>query len=118
MKKEITITFFCLLAIFVISVSSCKEAFEVTAVRIFPEEAEIEEGDSLQMQVAVDFNCDGVKYENRLDYSWLSSDETVASVSENGLVKGLKRGVTTVTFVCADKSVSAEIYVEKKFDDE
>ena len=51
--------------------------------------------------------------ENATDKSviWSSSDSKVASVSENGLVKGLKEGHATITATCDGLSAACEIEV-------
>lgn len=51
--------------------------------------------------------------ENATDKSviWSSSDSKVASVSENGLVKGLKEGHATITATCDGLSATCEIEV-------
>jgi len=47
------------------------------------------------------------------DIVWSSSDETVATV-ENGLLKALKAGKTTITAKVGDKEASYELTVEEK----
>lgn len=63
-------------------------------------------GDSYQLAATV-------LPENATDKSviWSSSDSDVASVSENGLVKGLKEGRATITAICDGLSATCDIEV-------
>lgn len=63
-------------------------------------------GDSYQLAATV-------LPENATDKSviWSSSDSDVASVSENGLVKGLKEGRATITATCDGLSATCDIEV-------
>lgn len=63
-------------------------------------------GDSYQLAATV-------LPENATDKSviWSSSDSKVASVSENGLVKGLKEGRATITATCDGLSATCDIEV-------
>lgn len=63
-------------------------------------------GDSYQLAATV-------LPENATDKSviWSSSDSEVASVSDNGLVKGLKEGHATITATCDGISATCDIEV-------
>lgn len=53
----------------------------------------------------------GVEYINRF-VTFASSDDTVATVDQNGVVTGLNPGVVTITVTDEDGKVSAEIEIE------
>lgn len=45
---------------------------------------------------------------------WTSSDSSVATVGENGEVRGVSRGIVTITATVGEASVSVELNVQKK----
>lgn len=45
---------------------------------------------------------------------WTSSDSSVATVGENGEVRGVSRGIVTITATVGEASISVELNVQKK----
>lgn len=72
-------------------------------LRITPAAVSMKKGETFQLQY-------GNSYE--LPLTWISSDESVAQVSSDGLVTALKGGNATVTLTTGIDSVSALIAVE------
>ena len=64
---------------------------KVNEVKLSTNKIELEEGTSFQLNVIVLPN----EAENK-DVKWTSSDETIAKVTEEGLVKGIKAGNATI----------------------
>lgn len=68
------------------------EPLEVTSVNVTPESESIELGDTVQMTATVEAD-EGVDE----SVTWSSSDETVAIVSDTGLVSAVTAGTSTIT---------------------
>ena len=45
------------------------------------------------------------------DYQWSISDEGVATISEDGTVKGVAPGSATITLTCYGKTATCVVYV-------
>ena len=73
------------------------------------------EKDELAVDATVDYRYKGApKNFKELDPTWSSSDETVATVDKNGLVKGLKDGVATIKIALSNgQEGSIEVTVGK-----
>ena len=78
----------------------------VTSVQIAPETAELEVGETLGLTVAV-------LPEEATDktVTWSSDNESVATVSEDGLVTALAEGKAVITATVGDKSASCAVTV-------
>ena len=77
---------------------------EVTGITLDKTSAETEEGKTVQLVATVTPDNATVK-----DCEWTSSDETVATVDENGLVTAKKAGTAVITVTSKDNSeISAE----------
>ena len=77
---------------------------EVTGITLDKTSAEAEEGKTVQLVATVTPDNATVK-----DCEWTSSDETVATVDENGLVTAKKAGTAVITVTSKDNSeISAE----------
>lgn len=79
------------------------------ALVITPEERELKLGKSFQFKVApVPADCT-----EPLDYVWTSSDESVATVDQNGLAEGLKEGDCDITVAIGDVKATAALKVRE-----
>lgn len=87
------------------------EVVHVTGVELSSEKTTIKEGESVQLQVVVSPENATNK---KVTYS--SSDETVATVSKDGLVQGIKAGKVTITVTSEDgkKEDTLDLVVEEK----
>ena len=79
---------------------------DITSVGLPPNES-LEKGDTVQMEV--DFGTENqaeaeaiAKAAEKLDLTWTSSDETVATVDEDGLVTAVGPGAAEITVSVAD----------------
>ena len=84
---------------------------KVTELKINTSKIELEEGNSFKLNVIVLPN----EATNK-EVKWISSNETVARVTEEGLVQAIKEGRATITAQSIDgnKTVSCEVTVNKK----
>jgi len=76
--------------------------FDGLTVKVTPEEAELYQGDSLQLKAKV------YQYASDDSVIWSSSDETIATVDENGLVTAHAPGQVTITATSVEGDASAE----------
>ncbi|MCB6571009.1 Ig-like domain-containing protein [Eubacterium limosum] len=84
------------------------EDIPATAVHVTPQEATVREEESVSLQASVE-------PENTTDkVQWSSSDESVATVDEEGLVTGQKTGKVQITATAGDVIGKANITVEPK----
>ena len=84
--------------------SAAPEKVEVTGITLDKTSAEAEEGKTVQLVATVTPDNATVK-----DCEWTSSDETVATVDENGLVTAKQAGTAVITVTSKDNSeISAE----------
>ena len=80
-----------------------------SSVRVTPAEATIGPGDTLRLSAqAFDDNGHAVA---GVEFSWSSSDESVATVAGSGLVRGVAEGVTVITATAGDLDGTSEITV-------
>jgi len=81
----------------------------VTSVQIDPETAELEEGKTLELTAAV-------LPEDATDkaVTWSSDNESVATVSEDGLVTALAEGKAVITATAGDKTASCSVTVTEQ----
>ena len=84
---------------------------KVTELKLNTNKTEIEEGASFQLNVIVLPN----DAQNK-EVKWISSDTSVATVDEKGLVKAIKEGSATITVSTPDdkKKISCSVKVNKK----
>ncbi|MFR4599333.1 MAG: Ig-like domain-containing protein [Coprobacillus cateniformis] len=70
----------------------------------------LEEGETMKLSVSI--NPESV---NNKDLSFSSSEPTIASVDDKGVVRGLRPGLTTITITARDngKKIQHKIYVSK-----
>lgn len=87
----------------------------VTGIAVNPESASVEEGSTLSLG----FQITPTNASNT-NVNWSSSDDTVATVSQNGLITAISEGVVfiTVTSVDGDFASSSTITVNPKNNDE
>ena len=78
----------------------------VESVSLAPSETKLGIGKSLQLEVTVLPETVG-----KVDLRWECSNWSVASVSTEGLVKGIAEGEATVTVFAGSKSASCNVYV-------
>ncbi len=81
----------------------------VGSVTVSPAEAEIALGDTLRL-TAEALDANGHPVENA-EFSWASSDESVATVDASGLVTGIAAGAATMTASSGPVSGTAEVAV-------
>ena len=91
----------------IILASCAKEAEKVSTITIFPDEAELMEGESLELTAIID--PEDAEYGQ---INWSSSDASIATVSSDGTVSGVCAGTVTITAKVDGTSGSAEITVE------
>jgi uncharacterized protein YjdB len=83
----------------------------VESVTVSPSSATVTVGKTVALKASVSPSYASVK-----DVSWTTSDDSIATVDENGVVKGIKAGTVTITATSKDgakKSASATIKVVK-----
>lgn len=88
---------------------------DITSVGLPPNES-LEKGDTVQMEV--DFGTENqaeaeaiAKAAEKLDLTWTSSDEAVATVDEDGLVTAVGPGTAEITVSVADGNISSTCLV-------
>ena len=87
------------------------EPVPVTGVSVSPESAEIFMGAATQLTAAVAPENADIK-----DVTWSSSDESIATVDENGLVTGIKAGSADITATTKDGGKTAKAAITVKED--
>ena len=115
MKRRLITLFTILLSISLITTYSCKKekdkSVAVTEVRLDKTATTLVEGDTEELMATV-------MPENATDkgIEWKSDNESVATVSQTGLVTALKDGSATITVITNDGgfSASCEVTVKKK----
>ena len=80
----------------------------VVAVMVSPSSASVEVGLTLQMTAS---SVDGAGKEVPADVSWASSNNNVASVSDEGLVRAVAAGAVTITATAGTISRGASVTV-------
>ena len=66
--------------------------------------------------VGKELTLDFTVFPKKADYSLRVDNETVATVAQNGVVKGLKTGITVVTLASGDKTATATLVVSDATD--
>lgn len=115
MKRRLITLFTILLSVSLIATYSCKKekdkSVAVTEVRLNKTATTLVEGDTEELIATV-------MPENATDkgIEWKSSDESVATVSQNGLVTALKEGPAVITVITNDGGFEAtcDVTVNKK----
>lgn len=115
MKRKIITLFTILLSVSLIATYSCKKekdkSVAVTEVRLDKSATTLVEGDTEELMATV-------MPENATDkgIEWKSSDESVATVSQTGLVTALKEGSSAITVITNDGGFKAtcDVTVNKK----
>ena len=115
MKRRLIALFTILLSVSLIATYSCKKekdkSVAVTEVRLDKTATTLVEGDTEELMATV-------MPENATDkgIEWKSDNESVATVSQTGLVTALKDGSATITVITNDGgfSASCEVTVKKK----
>lgn len=79
----------------------------VKGVRVYPTVTEIEEGEQYQLLSRIYPNDP-----NQI-YTWTSSDESVVTVNENGLIRGLKEGTANITVSAEGYEATSTVTVTK-----
>lgn len=90
---------------------SCVVTVEDIVVKISEKSVKVERYETVQLTATVEKN--GVAVNESVN--WSSSDESVATVSNTGLVTGIKTGNTTITATRANGNASANCDVEVKW---
>lgn len=85
--------------------------YKVSELKINTDKIELEEGATFKLNVIVLPN----EAKNK-EVKWISKDESVAKVSEEGTVTGIKEGTTTIIVESVDgkKTVTCEVIIKKK----
>lgn len=84
-------------------------AQEVAGADVSPRDATVSAGDTLRLAAqATDANGYAV---SDIDFAWSSSDPSVATVDESGLVRGIVLGTVTITATSTEAQASAQIRV-------
>ena len=115
MKRRLITLFTILLSVSLIATYSCKKekdkSVAVTEVRLDKTATTLVEGDTEELMATV-------MPENATDkgIEWKSSDESVATVSQTGLVTALKEGSSAITVITNDGGFKAtcDVTVNKK----
>lgn len=115
MKRRLIALFTILLSVSLIATYSCKKekdkSVAVTEVRLNKASVTLVEGDTDELMATV-------MPENATDkgIEWKSSDESVATVSQTGLVTALKEGSSAITVITNDGGFKAtcDVTVNKK----
>lgn len=115
MKRRLIALFTILLSVSLIATYSCKKekdkSVAVTEVRLNKASVTLVEGDTEELMATV-------MPENATDkgIEWKSSDESVAAVSQTGLVTALKEGSSAITVITNDGGLKAtcDVTVNKK----
>lgn len=115
MKRRLIALFTILLSVSLIATYSCKKekdkSVAVTEVRLDKSATTLVEGDTEELMATV-------MPENATDkgIEWKSSDESVATVSQTGLVTALKEGSSVITVITNDGGFTAtcDVTVNKK----
>lgn len=115
MKRRLIALFTILLSVSLIATYSCKKekdkSVAVTEVRLDKSATTLVEGDTEELMATV-------MPENATDkgIEWKSSDESVATVSQTGLVTALKEGSSAITVITNDGGFKAtcDVTVNKK----
>ena len=89
-----------------ISIVEAEDPVAVTGVTVDPAEATVEVSKTVPLTATV-----SPANATNKNVSWTSSDPSVATVDENGKVKGIKEGTATITVITADGNKTAECAV-------
>ncbi|MBQ9138912.1 MAG: Ig-like domain-containing protein [Alistipes sp.] len=89
--RRIIKTLLCSLSLLLASCGGGEENIELYSLRIEPKTAAIAVGGTLQLNAISDPVYEG------LVYTWASADTTVATVDDNGLVRGVGAGTVEIT---------------------
>lgn len=88
-----------------------REIIEVTSVEITPEgPITITEGEELQLTAII-----APENATNKEVTWSSSDKTIATVSETGLVTAIAAGEATITASAGTMSASVEVTIENVY---
>ena len=82
------------------------EGTDMESIAILPSETEVQIGETFQLELET--NPEDAWYD---DVKWMSFDESVASVDENGLVTGTGLGETVITAVAGGMSANCNVTV-------
>ena len=101
-----------LFCIFLFCLTACKtlpDTIPVTSVTISQPTAEMIEGETVQLRAIV-------QPDNATDKAvqWASSKQSVATISENGLVTAIAEGTSTITAIAGGKTGSCQVTVSKR----
>ena len=82
------------------------EGTDMESIAILPSETEVQIGETFQLELET--NPEDAWYD---EVKWMSFDESVASVDENGLVTGTGLGETVITAVAGGMSANCNVTV-------
>ncbi len=91
---------------------SSTDGDKITSIRAYPESIEMEEGDSHDITIVTSPSDIG-----KNDILWVSSNESVATVSSAGKVKAKGEGTCTITAASSNSEVSADVEIKVTSDD-
>jgi uncharacterized protein YjdB len=109
MKKKILYCF-----VFLTLVTGCKKdnADKVALVKIHFSQKEITVGKTLQLTAKI-LNLAGDSIVNK-PVTWISSDQNIAGIDQNGLISAISKGVTKIKATCEGISDEVEISIKEK----
>lgn len=111
MKRIISVLFTCFMALAAFHACASKEqVIQVTAVSVNQPSAQMIIGETLKLTATVSPSDASEK-----KVTWSSSQQSVASVSEDGLITALAEGTTTITAAAGGKTGSCDVTVSKGF---
>ena len=105
-EGEVTITATCEDVYASCKISVVKPIIEATQINLNVEEVVLKINENLQLEVSI-------LPEDTTDPTviWASSDDKIATVSDEGLVTALKEGETTIIASCGEVSAECKVYV-------
>ncbi len=106
MKKYLL---FCIALVCLLACKKGKEEIPIESVAINPSTAEMIEGETVQLKATV-------KPDDATDKTvqWASSRQSVATITDKGLVTAIAEGTSTITAKAGGKTASCQITVSKR----
>lgn len=106
------------LILLILAVSGCSNEFKVNNIMVYPQECDLYMGDSIMINAVVDYEGGDFRDPNQIIIEWESEDESIATVTSKGKVKGLSLGNTEIMAKCGDKTAKCILKVVPKMSSE